>query len=1734
MGAGKANQAEFSLSKNRLQKLKKTAEEIINKKKKNSQSEIEKSLKKLLHELEVYEEELDVQSEELNRAYVEINEQNEKYSDLYNNAPVGYVTITPTGKILESNKQAVEYLNLPKRKDNKAVFSIYIHPKSRKAFLDELKKVYKTKNSSSFELQIANPSADNKEKHAIVNISPKFNGFTVQYFKLVFTDISKEKEYKKELEDYQKNLELIVHKRTKELKESESTFFKLINNAEDLIFIHPLTTGKTFKKFTIVNKSACDKLGFTEEELLKYNPKTLTHPEDSNKILKDVKTVKEKSKYVFERKLLKKDGSYLLTEMNSAVVEIKNQKMVITIARDIEDRKNLEEALMKQNKLFEFSESYAKLGSWEKNLLNEELSWSSQVFKIFDIDEAKKVDYKKFMSKVLSEDRTKLKQAQNDLIKNGTEINIDYRIKTNSGGIKFLHEEGYILEKNSKGKAVKLAGFVQDVTYSKELLNKVLNNEQSLKNILSSTEDFIFTLDKKQVHTSMYSSLINKGIFKAEDFIGKNPDELLGKENSKLHKKMNLRALHGESLTYEWQNTINDKTIYYQTSLSPLYDESRNIIGVVGIGRDITTAKEIETALKTSETKFKVMHENAPIGIALADFETGEIIDCNEELTRLVKRKRDDIIGKPQSILHPPNTIRGKFSRSFEAHRKSNPVYSLEDQVIDSEGNIIDVAIQANLLELSGRKYIQGFFVDITERNKNLKTISESEERYKSLFAKSGAVMMLIEPETGLIVDVNEAAIKFYGYTREEFIGKNINQINTLTSEEIKIEMENVHSGKQNHFIFKHKLASGEIKNVEVYSGHFDYAGRHIIYSIVHDITERLLAEKALKGSELLLKNLTNQVPGLIYQFQYFPNGKSCLPYASEGIEEIFELKPEDVKEDAAIIFSRIHQDDYDRFINSILYSYNNLSVWEIECRVNLPQKGIRWIKGISKPIKQADDSVLWHGYVNDITENKLSVKALRESEENFRLLFESMHDSFALHEIITNDKGKPIDYIFRMVNPAFEKATGLNAKDIIGKRVKEVLPNTEDYWIETFGKVALEGTSTNYRNYSIELDKYYETIVYQSKPRHFVVFFWDVTEEEKQKLALMHNEELLRSVTDNSIDMVSKINEKFEITFASKSHEFFLGFEVKELIGKNPISIVHEDDKDRIEEIANRMFKLITPPYFQSRLRKKDGGYIWIETSTKLLIENNKFAGAVLTSREITKRVIAEENLRKLQRAIDQSSASVVITNIDGEIEFVNPKFTEVTGYTKEEAIGKNPRILSAGNQSKEYYKKLWDAIKAGKDWKGEFLNKRKDGTLFWETATISPIKDSNGKITHYVAIKDEITDQKKMQEELENHRLNLEKLVEKRTEDLERQNKFLQTLLDTIPSPVFVKNLKEEYIVVNKTFLDEVDTKKIDPIGKTVFELYPKSIADYYHKMDQELFEKGLPQTYEYLYYDKNGKAKASVFHKNVIKHNNKITGMVGIVIDISERKAMEIQTKQALEQEKEWNELQKHLISMVSHEFRTPLTSILSSADFLEMFGARSSPEKTIVHIKRIQNGVNILTGMIEDVLTISRADRGKIQFNPETFDLLKLLHELIDETNIASGNKNKIELSYSINQNKIYYDEKIIHHIISNLLSNAVKYSEEDKKIEVAAEILDEQLILKVSDEGIGIPEKDIPHLFQPFSRATNTNGIDGHGLGLAIIKKFLDLVNGKCEVISKVNEGSTFFIKLPLIKNEKIL
>ncbi|NOU47568.1 MAG: PAS domain S-box protein, partial [Bacteroidales bacterium] len=193
-----------------------------------------------------------------------------------------------------------------------------------------------------------------------------------------------------------------------------------------------------------------------------------------------------------------------------------------------------------------------------------------------------------------------------------------------------------------------------------------------------------------------------------------------------------------------------------------------------------------------------------------------------------------------------------------------------------------------------------------------------------------------------------------------------------------------------------------------------------------------------------------------------------------------------------------------------------------------------------------------------------------------------------------------------------------------------------------------------------------------------------------------------------------------------------------------------------------------------------KNGTIIWVEIAVTFIRDINlKPTGILTVTRDITKRKLAEEKLRVLSRAMEQSPASIIITDIEGKIEYVNPKFNEITGYTLEEVIGQNPRILKSGETSADNYKLLWQSITSGKGWEGEFHNKKKNGELYWELASISPIVDPDGIITHFLSVKEDITARKQTEKELINAK-------EKAEESDRLKSAFLATMNHELRTPL------------------------------------------------------------------------------------------------------------------------------------------------------------------------------------------------------------------------------------------------------------------------------------------------------------------------------------------------------------
>jgi signal transduction histidine kinase len=253
-----------------------------------------------------------------------------------------------------------------------------------------------------------------------------------------------------------------------------------------------------------------------------------------------------------------------------------------------------------------------------------------------------------------------------------------------------------------------------------------------------------------------------------------------------------------------------------------------------------------------------------------------------------------------------------------------------------------------------------------------------------------------------------------------------------------------------------------------------------------------------------------------------------------------------------------------------------------------------------------------------------------------------------------------------------------------------------------------------------------------------------------------------------------------------------------------------------------------------------------------------------------------------------------------------------------------------------------------------------------------------------------------------------------------------------------------------------------------------------------------------------------------------------IIAIIRDITERKKTEANIQSALNREKELNELKTRFVSMTSHEFRTPLATILASAELLEHYRHKWSEEKNLTHLQRIQSSTTHMTDLLNDVLLIGTAEAGKLEFSPLEINLVKFCQDLTEEIQLSTRT-HRIHFEAACNPLIILSDQKLLRQIFYNLLSNAIKYSPGKENIYLTIICEGEEAVISIRDEGIGISENDILKVFNSFDRGSNVGNISGTGLGLPIVKKALDMHGGTITLNSELNQGSIFTLTLPLAR-----
>jgi PAS domain S-box-containing protein len=965
---------------------------------------------------------------------------------------------------------------------------------------------------------------------------------------------------------------------------------------------------------------------------------------------------------------------------------------------------------------------------------------------------------------------------------------------------------------------------------------------------------------------------------------------------------------------------------------------------------------------------------------------------------------------------------------------KADLPYEFEYQIVKKDGNIIWVWERGrSVKDKNGNLlFLEGFITDIDEKKKLQNAISESEKKYRLLVEEMYqglAVHQAIYDKNGNMVDykfidMNKSFENMLGIKKEDLLNKTVLEVMPET-EKYWIET------------YEKVVKTGEPIEYENYSKEFDKYFHVIAYNnqldqfatIVTDITQQKKLQMRIEESEKRFRRIVDSSQDIIFELNMLPEPKYV--FISDSVTKVMGYTPEEFYEDAKLAERLIHPDDFNSFIENIFSGKKDKISFTI--RYKAKSGDIKWIEhNINPSYNEMNELIKLEGISRDVTLKKEYEIIIVESEAKYRRLFESMTAGFVLFEIITNDNKEPVDLLIVAGNEVFAKTTGLTLSKAVGKKITEVLPGIENDpagWIHKYSKVAFTGQHITFEEYSDLLHKYFTVSAFQPEQNRCAVTFIDITEKKLAEQELRRQKQRLEDIIHSTDAATWEWNIQTGEIIVNDQWAEMLGFTLEEIKPNNIKvwdSLCHPDDLKRSYDLINKHIRGEIDSYeCECRIKTKTGDWKWVLDKGKIFsfTKDGKPEWMFGIHLDITERKKRETEILTLSRAIEQSPVSVVITDTSGKIVFVNKYFSEVTGYSAEEVIGQNPRILSAGKHSKAFYENMWRTISSGNSWEGLFYNKKKNGTKYWESAIISPIRDENNQIIFYVGVKEDITEDLMKEEQLQNYREKLEKLVEERTRELQNVNEEL------------VEQIKKE--------------------------------------------------------------------------------------------RELEAQLQEALLKEKDINELKVRFFASVSHEFRTPLAGILTSAQMIQRYGKKWSEEKLLDHFRNIEKTVVQLTKLLDDILLISKADREILKNNPREENIGELFKNIIEQhyATIQKGRKinftnNCPSISYSV-------DPKLLNHTVGNLLANSIKFGFEGTDVNLTLEEIDKQLVIKVQDKGIGIPEEDIKKIFEPFYRTSNSASFKGAGLGLNIVKRCVEILKGKIEVESKVNEGSIFTVRIPI-------
>ncbi|MDD4821779.1 MAG: PAS domain S-box protein [Bacteroidales bacterium] len=850
------------------------------------------------------------------------------------------------------------------------------------------------------------------------------------------------------------------------------------------------------------------------------------------------------------------------------------------------------------------------------------------------------------------------------------------------------------------------------------------------------------------------------------DMIGIPGSEIIGKTMQEIYPEPFADKMSND----DWIVVSNEEIIqldeefndrYYSTIKYPISLGDKKLLA--GYTIEITERKLSEERLQKSEESLSITLNSIGDAVISTDIE-GLVIRMNPVAEKLCGWKLAEALGKPlDEVFHIINvqtrdTVANPVSKVLE----NGEIVGLANHtaLISKDGTEYQIADSAAAIknkegQISGVVLV---FSDVTEKYAAQKQLEESEEKFRLLISAMNQGMALHEiitdedgkPVDYVFLDINDSYTRLVGSTREQLIGKRVREV-MPDVEQYWIENYGKVALTGEPSYFENYFAT----NDKYYSTYSYRPKKNQFAVLVNDITERKKFEESLLKSEENLSItlhsigdgfISTDMHGMVVQMNPVAEklcGWALADAVGRPLEEVFHI---------------INSESRNTVANPVTKVLENGEIVGLANHTALISKdGTEYqIADSAAPIKNKEGEISGVVLVfSDVTEKYASQKQLEESEEKFRLLITSMDQGMALHEIITDENGVPVDYVFLDINEKYTKLLGVTREMSIGRRIREVMPKVEQYWIDIFGKVALTGEPSYYENYLETTGKYYSTYSYCPKKYQFAVLVNDITERKNAEKALRESEETFRNYFENSpigksitgIDGSLKVNKAFCN---------MLGYSREELTHLDWMKLTHPGDLQLSQDGVNL---LITGEkdvvYFEKRYIHKDGHVIWAEVNTTLQKDaQGKPSNFITTIQDITERKKAEDAIREKEvqyRNLANSGLALIWTsNTDKLCTYFNEPWLKFTGRTLEEEYGNGWAEGVHPDDFDRCLETYVTAFEKRESFVMEYRLKHHSGEYRWILDMGTPNFNSNGEFVGYIGHCIDISERKHMEEDL------------------------------------------------------------------------------------------------------------------------------------------------------------------------------------------------------------------------------------------------------------------------------------------------------------------------------------------------------------------------------------------------